>query len=785
MRRAADQIMSFYKKENGYTLVEMAIILVVVGMFIAVGYPLYDHYISKTKYDQTLITQIKIDKALESFKDIHGRYPCPAPLNAAPGNINYGRETCGNTGTAAGTCIGGLCFEQSPRTIEVTITEDDGAESTQNIRPRVIRGSVPFRTLGIMEEDSYDAYGGRFGYAVTQLLTRQDTFRVERGGIEVVDGREPNPNSLVDPPASALYYVFSAGPDNVGAYSRDGFLLSECDGPMHDNQNCNTDATHSEAVYRHTLRSTVPIEHYDASKGTPGGGGLGATENTHFDDFAAYVGIGNPPIWEKTEDIDSNDPQPINLTNSVIPKVMIGEDIKLDKRDKEDPALKVNVLGDVLLTPAGSQPGQARLNEICDENTANCIKPQLLDGYFDDPDRLRCATDSTGPAPIGVDRRVVRCVPPIVSCPGEQLLRGFDEDRMPVCEEYSVARCSEQPHSLCNTVLYLPNNASIGAVVTLTAGASRRQSFTCTRNPDNKDDGIWVDGAASGVCNCTPGVKRVTTPCAANMQGEIVEDVTTTCPDGKTTRKQVSNSCMCVPSTRTNTHPCPANFTGTRKTRTTVTCVGNKPVIKTVEIENTCTCNPRTLNRTQACPAGFTGRINQSRTVQCPDGSLTNWTNVSNTCACRPSYTQQVACPTGMNIGSITETCSYSCNTTNLTATGPTCRETSNTCSCRDNTAITQESCGNGYTGQVLVTTKTVCPGGAKTITRDRKDCVPVPNTCTMTVVDNNSIGTSRTPWREGQTCTFSGNDTTCSRVQFCYRTLGAGVYTTHRCSCQ
>lgn len=782
MRRAADKLISFYRKDNGYTLVEMAIILIVVGMFIAVGYPLYDHYLNKTKYDQTLITQVKIDKALESFKEIRGRYPCPAPLSAAPGNVNYGRETCGNSTLAAGTCADGLCYEQSPRTINVTTTEDDGTETTQNIRPRVIRGAIPFRTLGIMEEDSYDAYSGRFGYAVTELLTNQDTFRVERGGIEVIDGNEPNPNSLVDPPASALYYVFSAGPDNVGAYSRDGYLLAECDGPMHDNQNCNTDATHSEAVYRHTLRSTVPIEHYNASKGLPGGGGIGATNNTHFDDSAAYVGIGKPPIWEKGENIDLTSTDSINLTDSVRPKVVIGEDMELDDQDT---SLKLNVRGGVLLSPTGANPGHARINQICDENTANCMVPQLLAGPLGGPDHLKCAEGSSGPAPIGVDSRVIRCVPPIVSCPEGQLLRGFDAERMPVCGEHSTVRCGAEAHSLCNTVLYLPNNTSVGTTHVLTAGASRRQSFTCTRGPDDQNEGIWTAGAITGVCSCTPGVTRVTTPCAANMQGEIVEDVTTTCPDGRTTRRQVSNSCTCVPSTRTNTQNCPANFNGTRTTTTTVTCNGNRPVVNVRETANTCTCNPRAQNRTQACPAGFTGRINQSRTVQCPAGTWGPWANVSNSCRCRSSYTQQVACPAGMNIGSITETCSYSCNAANLTATGPTCRETSNTCSCRNNTAVTQERCGDGYTGQVRVTTTTVCPGGAQTVTRDRSNCVPETNTCTMTVIDNNTIGTSRTPWREGQSCTSSGNDTTCSRVQFCYRTLGAGVYTTHRCSCQ
>lgn len=456
-----------------------------------------------------------------------------------------------------------------------------------------------------------------------------------------------------------------------------------------------------------------------------------------------------------------------------------------------DEDLRLEVLGDVTVTPNTPSVGNVRLDEMCDRDNADCFSPILLAGPNnpDNPTHLRCADNRQGLAPKGIDHRVIRCIPADVDCPGG-FLRGIDANRRPVCGTVSRVRCGSEAHSLCNTVQYLPANTTVGTTHVLRAGASRATTFTCSADPNDANEGIWVEGASTGVCTCTPGVIRTTRTCGRDMDGGITEEVRTVCPSGDIDTTVISNTCRCVPSTTTSTQNCPANFSGTRTSTRTVTCNGNRPVVRVTETANTCTCVANVQNRTQTCPAGFTGRINQSRAVQCPAGTWSGWTNVSNSCVCRPSYTQQRACPTGMNIGTITETCRYTCDTANLTATGPTCTQTSNTCDCRPSTVITQETCGEGFTGQVRVTTVTTCPPNAgTTVTRNRDNCTPQTRQCTYKRSGGALPGTfTRVPngqYEEGDSCSYTGDSRPCKLIRYCYVGNGTGNYSRYSCECQ
>lgn len=240
------------KKQAGYTLIELSIVLLVIGLFFAGLSKAYQLYVMEQRTEKTEFKRLIIDFALNDFKKRYGRYPCPASYTLNRTNLQYGYESdCADVSVAPGNCVNGVCIEQSVRQVPL----EDGSL----VYPRVRRGAIPFRVLNLTESDAYDEYGGRFSYAVTELLTNWQTFDVRNGGIGIIDGQAPSEESMVNPAGSGLYFVFSHGPDLMGAYNESGALISACAGPMFDIENCNT-AEDAAATYRYSTHSEMLVE---------------------------------------------------------------------------------------------------------------------------------------------------------------------------------------------------------------------------------------------------------------------------------------------------------------------------------------------------------------------------------------------------------------------------------------------------------------------------------------------------------------------------------------------
>ena len=771
------------RASGGYTLLEMALVLIFAGLFLAAAIPLYDFYRAKIKYDDTVITQKHIDQALTGFKGIRGRYPCPARGNRVPGDPDYGLEVFNCTTVAAtiapGSCLDGLCIETGARTRNVNGTA---------ITPLVIRGTIPFRTLRIPEDKSFDEYGGKFSYAVTSILTDKPTFRVNNGAIDIVDNQNP-PVTLLQPQASAHYFVFSHGPDGVGAYNRAGIISTPCDGPMYDNDNCRTTPASATAIYRHSLKSEEAMIFGSSATlpTTPT-----TSVNRHYDDFADYVGIGTQPMWEVAEDTNGNLLNTINLTTALNGQVFMGRqnNTSMDSTGPRSSDLRLQVEGTIRVpplapgdpragTPANPNQNDGRIDRMCDQNSGDCMPSALLGARnANDPRWLRCNNMAPTNAGNQIHNSVIECGPPRVQCPSGELLRGFDSDGLPLCGT-AGPRCPSEIVRVCGQNQALPNNGRPGDNATLTGGASYQTTYRCV-------GGEWTFQNESGVCTCTPNVTTRTSACPANMGGLITTVTTRVCPSGQSTSVITANTCVCVPSVTTRTENCPAGFNGNITYTTRVTCNGNTPVSTTTQTNNTCQCVSRSETRQQNCPSGFTGQIQQRRTTTCPANTWGPWQNQSNNCQCAGPTTTNTQCPAGYNAGQISERCTYTCNNSTLTSSR-SCTTTNN-CSCVPSTATTTEPCPSGFTGNVRVTTRTICPGATRQVTRDDSACQPVMNSCTVTVIDNTVLSNSRQTYAAGDRCTGTAGSADwqrCTSLQYCHRTLGAGLYTTHRCSCQ
>lgn len=119
---------------------------------------------------------------------------------------------------------------------------------------------VPTRALNLPDEFGYDAWGSRYMYAVTEVMTDASTYDSAMGAISIIDS---NGNPAVSPQGSVTHLVYSAGKDGKGGYNMNG-IRHNCGSDGLDAENCNDDAT-----FRNTIVTSD-------------------VKDTYFDDFLAY-----------------------------------------------------------------------------------------------------------------------------------------------------------------------------------------------------------------------------------------------------------------------------------------------------------------------------------------------------------------------------------------------------------------------------------------------------------------------------------------------------------------
>ncbi len=603
------------KTEEGFTLVEMALVILILGVMVGAAAPIYQLYLTNKAVEGTDVDVKTISKAIGTFRATYGRYPCPAPLTVNRMNAAYGHEDCSDmTATAPGNCAGGFCIEQSTR---VGLTN-----------PRVRVGAVPFRALNITEEQAYDGYNNRITYAVMESLMNDATFDPDEGGLEILNDATP-PTSVLTPVASGHFLVFSHGKNGAGAYTKNGVQRAACPAVGPEAENCNV-LTDSRAVYK--------VAQFSETDGAI----------TRFDDVMAYSTQEDIPHWQYSP------ANPQNINDKAEDNVAINLGVEPEEKMHVGGAVKTsqNIMAD----------------NLCEYDGSHCFQSDLIGGQLAEGEGMQCPP---GEHMVGIKNGAPVCQSEIIlSCPNNSMMKGIDANGFPICD---APPCAEQDFGICGVIRTVTAGTS-GQTRVISAGDSRKEYYRCRNGhwqyyhatgqcvcvpldytrpygcgsnmsgekirriqricPAGNVIYTWI----SNTCECVPDSQTRTPNCPTGFTGERVQERQFVCPASGsgsghwTGWTDTVNTCVCVPDHDTRTVGCLGNLSGGNRVqeRDFVCPAGTWTAWATTS--DTCTCEERTEANFPSCPAGQQGHIKREHTLQCPSATWSAWTEVENTC---------------------------------------------------------------------------------------------------------------------------------------------------------
>ncbi len=253
----------------GFSLIEVAIVLVIIGIVLGMGFNAATRFAEAEAHDSTMTRLLAIEEALIRFVALNKRLPCPTNASLDESSTRFGLE------------------------------EVDGSDSRLCATGSSISG-VPWRTLGLPIEISYDGWRRRISYVVFDgqaaladdgitggpglgATDEQDLSLVRSGGLEMGDCE------------------FTALPDTHGTLPPQYRAINDCadsdwGGPPHNVLNF---LSHRGLTLRTGATTTVlspvilGIDETDAHAGPPAGGGAAFVLISHgLNGLGAYTRAG-------------------------------------------------------------------------------------------------------------------------------------------------------------------------------------------------------------------------------------------------------------------------------------------------------------------------------------------------------------------------------------------------------------------------------------------------------------------------------------------------------------
>jgi len=155
---------------HAFSLIELSIVILIISVLASSGLTIFK---STNSVSKTKITKERIDavyKALGNYLITNRRLPCPASLELANNDANYGNEV--RTTTCPATTSGGVIVS--------------------TVNPNLAYGMVPTKTLGLSSDMAEDGFGTKLSY----VIDKRFAIKVGNSGTDGFEGT--NGNDLAD-----------------------------------------------------------------------------------------------------------------------------------------------------------------------------------------------------------------------------------------------------------------------------------------------------------------------------------------------------------------------------------------------------------------------------------------------------------------------------------------------------------------------------------------------------------------------------------------------------------
>ncbi len=213
------------KPREGFTLIEMAIVFIIIAVIAAVTAFYGAGAVEQTRQIQTERKLDRIENALLSYRSQNNALPCPGSLTLTESDPNYGLAA------TTTTCLGGT----------------PAADYSGNIGSvhDVAEGAVPVQTLGLPPEFMYDAWGRRIFYAVDVSLTQYEAFKNYTifDHCKAVQVKDEAGGDRTNTPNGAAYALLSTGPNGHGGFQKNGTRYNAGIDETAQKTNCYCDAS--------------------------------------------------------------------------------------------------------------------------------------------------------------------------------------------------------------------------------------------------------------------------------------------------------------------------------------------------------------------------------------------------------------------------------------------------------------------------------------------------------------------------------------------------------------
>lgn len=199
-------------KSAGFSLVEMAMVLMIIGLLLGGLLPTLSNQMETRQIAETRKEMADIREVLTGFMLINGRLPCPAQATIPTGSNNAGTEAT----------VGTACSCKGASGNDNMIAWASGVACTDTS----ITGVLPWVTLGTGETD---AWGRRFTYRISTDFADLNsapsaTFTLSSTGVQKVYQNTADAAADINKVTTPAVFI-SHGKNGYGAYQQQGKKL--------------------------------------------------------------------------------------------------------------------------------------------------------------------------------------------------------------------------------------------------------------------------------------------------------------------------------------------------------------------------------------------------------------------------------------------------------------------------------------------------------------------------------------------------------------------------------